>query len=228
MSYSEKYPEPVAKRVKQLCDEHRTVKDIADTLTRETGREYLPKSVRAYMKNHRITNGTGGCKFKKGNIPHTKGKKWDDYMSKDAQERSRATCYKKGDKPWNMVPVGTRIVRQSDNKAWIKFKEEDERGSRFCWKPEDRLVYEAETGNEIPEGMTVLHKNGDTLDCRFENLIVVPDAEATSILNRGLLSEDPEIMEAALATARIAVRANELTEMRRERKRRMKKNAEQN
>lgn len=227
MTYSEKYPEPVVNRIKELCAEHRSVADIAETITRETGREYLPNSVRAFMKNHKITNGTGGSKFKKGDVPFTKGKKWDDYLSKESQEKSRATCFKKGNRPHNTVPVGTRIIRQPDNKAWIKVMDEDSRGARFCWRAEDRIVYEATTGKGIPEGSAILHLNGDNLDCRFENLLLVPKEEATVLLRRGLLSEDPEIMDVALLTARIAVKTNALTEQRRERKRR-KKNAEQN
>lgn len=226
MNYSDKYPKEVVDRLRELCAEHRYTADIAEILTKETGREYSRKSVRAFMKNHNIPNGIGG-RFEKGHVPYTKGKKWDDYMSKESQEKSKSTCFKKGQKPPNMVPVGTRIIKPSDNKAWIKVMAEDSRGSRFCWRPEDRIVYESTTGKSIPRGYVLLHKNGDNLDCRFENLLLVPKAEATVLTVKGLLSEDPEIMNAALLTAKVAVKAKALTDKRREKKR-MEKDAEQN
>ena len=167
-------------RIVELADQHHTKPQIAEIISRETGRTYTIKSIVAFTKNHGIKTGNDG-RFKPGSEPFTKGKKWDDYMSKEAQERSLSTCFKKGSLPHNTAPVGTTIVHPDTNKAWVKVKEFDSRGSRFCWRERDRIVYESRTGKAIPPGMVVLHLNKDNSDDRFENLVVVRKQEGTII-----------------------------------------------
>ena len=107
--------------------------------------------------------------FKKGQTPPNKGKKWDDYLSKEQQERSRSTLFGKGHMPHNHVPVGTE-AKTTDGYWKVKVGEPKE------WKFKHILLWEEHHG-AIPEGMFVYFKDRNRDNVTIENLAITNRAD---------------------------------------------------
>ena len=109
--------------------------------------------------------------FKKGHVPYNKGKKWRYYMSEEAQENSRRTQYKKGvcrdDNP-RKRSAGYECLRSVKGRQCWWIKPDDGR----MMMPKHRYIWEKAFG-PIPKGHCVLFKDGDTLNCRLENLYLI-------------------------------------------------------
>lgn len=63
-------------------------------------------------------------------------------------------------------------------------------------KPLRRVVWEKHHG-DIPNDCMVIHLNGNRLDCRIENLAMIPKSFRPTVL-RYLKSNDPELTKAAI------------------------------
>ena len=107
--------------------------------------------------------------FKKGHVPPNKGKKWDEYLSKEKQELSRRTCFKKGQVPKNHKPLGYERVTV-DGYREIKVAEPD------VFVGKHRLLYEQHYG-PIPEGMNIVFIDGNKENITIENLRMESMAE---------------------------------------------------
>ena len=100
--------------------------------------------------------------FKKGYIPPNKGKKWDEYASKETQEKMRRTCFKKGQIPKNHKPVGWE--RKTKDGYWeIKVAEPR------TFKAKHRLLWEEHHG-PIPKGVNIVFIDGNPDNITIENL----------------------------------------------------------
>lgn len=107
--------------------------------------------------------------FKKGQTPPNKGKKWEDYLSKEQQERSRSTLFGKGHIPHNHVPVGTE-VKTTDGYWKVKVGEPKE------WKFKHIMLWEEHHG-AVPEGMFVYFKDRNRDNVTIENLAITNRAD---------------------------------------------------
>ncbi len=176
----------------------RTYAEMLEMLRNETGKNYTKQQINGYYKNHKLNSGMTG-RFKPGCIPTTKGKKWDDYMSKESQERSRSTCYKAGHTPDNRLPVGSIRVRGDG----YLIKKVQERGSQWDrWKPLHKLTWEEHNG-PIPKGMNVGFKDLNIKNCSIDNLYLLTKAENLRMNAKGFRSSIPEATEAGLNTIRL-------------------------
>lgn len=101
--------------------------------------------------------------FKKGHTPATKGKKWDDYMSKEKQENSRKGCFKKGQKSWNQKPIGHE--RKDVDGYWL-VKVAQPNVFRF----KHHVVWEQHHG-PIPKGIVISFKDGNPDNVTIDNLM---------------------------------------------------------
>lgn len=100
--------------------------------------------------------------FKKGHVPSNKGKKWDEYLSKEKQEAARSTCFKKGQMPKNHKPVGWE--RKTRDGYWeVKVAEPR------TFKAKHRLLWEQHHG-PIPKGVNIVFIDGNTDNITIENL----------------------------------------------------------
>lgn len=89
--------------------------------------------------------------------------------------------------------VGTIRVRKASGKPpfrVIKVRMEGSQNER--WRPYARVLWEQHKG-PIPPGWDVLHKNGETLDDRLENLVLGGDADRAFLAQERLrrLGRDP-------------------------------------
>ena len=217
---SEKYSPAIDAEIRAIVAEGHKDEETAKILTERTGVQYTMDQIKAYRTRMHIPSLNDG-KFAKGHIPYSKGKKWDDFIDKEAQERARKTCYKKGHKPYNTAPVGATAVR--DNREWVKYKDHDDEHHRFCWKQANRLELEKD-GVIVEKGAVILHLDGDPRSRDKDNYLICSKEEATSILHRNLVVPDKDIMQTVSLMTKVRLQEQKL---RKERKKERKKRAEQ-
>ena len=146
-------------------------------------------------------------RFKKGHVPAIKGRTWDDFgLPEETRSRMRATCFKKGNMPHNMVPVGTETMR-ADGYIWRKIAEPDK------WRPLHILIWE-EANGPVPEGMCVTFLDGDRSNADVGNLMLISRRE-NRIFNRPCAKErtdDAQLTKANIALRRIEEKIRKIEE----------------
>ena len=142
--------------------------------------------------------------FQTGIIPFTKGKTWDDFMSEAAQEKSRKTTFKKGNRPLNWKPVGSERVDVKDGYVLVKTEEPN------IWRPKHYVEWEKVNG-KVPEGKRFIFLDGDRTNCSPENLILVDYGIGAIMNNQGLYTEGSvELQEVGIATAELISKISNL------------------
>ena len=161
-------------------------------------------NVKANLKRRRgidlTTHINTGC-YRKGIAPANKGKKWDEYMSKEGQENSRRTCFKKGNIPINHREVGSNRVNV-DGYHEIKVEEPNK------WRLEHRVIYEQHYG-EISKGMKIIFADGNKDNLDISNLIAVSYAEELHLNKDGLRFNDKDLTETGLNITKIKLKLGE-------------------
>lgn len=199
--------------IRQHC--HGTGPAAMAALVNETfGTSFTPEQMKAYYGRNKLNSGLDG-RFKPGQTPANKGKTWAEYMTPEAQERSRATTFKPGHTPHNGgTPVGTIRIRH-DHKdrggrpyAWQKVAEPN------VWRMKHLVEWEEHRG-PVPEGYIVTFANGDTLNWHIDNLILETRPQH-AVKNRwGIHGYDMESAQAANTIADIKLASGKLKKRRR-------------
>jgi hypothetical protein len=121
-------------------------------------------------------------RFKKGQEPANKGKRLEEFMSKEGIERSSRTRFKKGQAPRSMKPVGYERIDSKDGYVYVKV----DSGRGFVLK--HRWLWEQAHG-EIPKGYVVTFIDGNKTNCTIENLRLISRREN---LMRNQCNDSPE------------------------------------
>ncbi len=120
-------------------------------------------------------------------------------MTPEAIEKSKATRFKKGDRPANEMQVGAVVV-SSDG---YKLRKKQMTGSLWeRWEFLHRAVW-VENNGPIPDGMMVSFRDSNPLNCDIENLMLITKSENAKINRRGLRFEDPDLTDAAVSMVRL-------------------------
>ena len=129
----------------------------------------------------------GGRKgwYKKGIVPHNKGKQLSDYLTPEQIEKMKSTQFKKGQKPHNARADGDLSWR--NGYCWIRISESN-------WKLLQRHVWETEKG-AIPAEHNIIFLDGDRKNCRIENLACVSNTE---LLDKNRLWQYPPELQRAI------------------------------
>lgn len=139
--------------------------------------------------------------FKKGHTPANKGKK----MSNELREKVKHTWYPKGHKPHNTLSDNDITIRQN-YKRNTKYKYI--RISKGNWELLARNNWEAKNG-PVPKGFNVILKDGDSLNCEYDNLELISNAE---LLNRNSIHNyPPELAKTILLRGAVNRQINKLT-----------------
>ena len=152
----------------------------------------------AFKKNRKISSGLTGW-YDRGHVPDNKGKRWDEFFSKEAQRRSRATCYSKGHRPHNELPVGAVIV---NGEGYLLKKVQETGIQRVRWQFLHRLVWEEEHG-PVPKGYAVVFADRDKMNCSLDNLVLISNRQRAVITKLGLHYWDRESLETAMKIAEL-------------------------
>lgn len=174
-----------------------TYKEIVAAYNRKFSEPITESRVKGYMANHKINNGLTG-RFKKGQIPHNKGK------HTPTVGRMAETQYKKGNLPHNTKPIGyERITKDGYIEVKIKMRP-SQPSCNDNFKLKHRIVWE-EVNGPIPKGYKITFLDGNRQNCSIENLALISDAEHLQMTRRNLRSEFPEISETGILIARAGI-----------------------
>lgn len=107
-------------------------------------------------------------RLKPGNVSWNKGKRQKDYMSKEMIERTKATRFKKGQRIYNEEYDGALSFRfDKTNRPYVYI-----RLAKAKWVLLQVYVWECTRG-PIPPGHVVAFKDGNSMDCTPENLMLL-------------------------------------------------------
>lgn len=162
---TEHYPnedcEVIAKYLDRTCN---SIKKRASDLKVKKSKEYISNLYREhYYNNPNVQKHT----FKKGDIPHNKGKKWDEWMKKEWLDNP--SLYKKGNIPYSMKPIGAERI---NSYGYIQVKI----ALPNKWKLKHRIIWEEKYG-EIPKGHDIHFRDGDRKNTNIDNLELVSKRE---------------------------------------------------
>jgi hypothetical protein len=158
--------------------------DLADMVNREFGTEFKHTQIRAYAKNHKLTNGLD-CRFQKGTTPPNKGKKGTHTPG------CEKGWFRKGERPVNVAKVGEERYRPKDGYVWMKVAEPN------IWRMKHRVVWEEAYG-KIPADMIVTFLDGDTTNTELSNLKLISRRVNQTLNKKGMRFDNPEYTEAAI------------------------------
>ncbi len=157
---------PIETLVSETGHSMRSIHAKAVRMGLSRSKEYLRRMGIERLRNH---PGAIANRFKKGNIPVTKGKGIRNYVSEEAYGRIKQSQFKKGREPYNSKPVGYESVRRDRRGVGYTYIKVE--GKRLM-VPKHRWLWEQAHG-EIPEGYVVTFIDGNTSHCVLENLQLV-------------------------------------------------------
>lgn len=185
-------------------------KELTELINKKFNRNFTVQQIKGYKANHHLSSGLTGH-FVKGQKSWNKGMKWDDFMSKESQERSRTTCFKKGNDPANMDAIGTEKWKSShpgrNDEGFLYVKVQDKHG-RFNWKAKHRLLYE-QTYGKIPKGHKVIFRDGNRHNITLENLALVSNSQMLILNRHSLIFEKQELTDVGINIAKVLDKVNE-------------------
>jgi hypothetical protein len=168
--------------------------ELADMFNKKFGTNITKTNIKNFRGNNHLSSGLTG-QFEKGHKPHNKGKKWDEYMSKEGQANSRKTTFKKGNIPKQHRPVGSERIN-IDGYIEIKVKEPNK------WDLKHRVIYRQKYG-EIPKGYNVIFLDGNKENLDISNLKVISKHDNLIMNENNLRFNDKELTESAYLIAQI-------------------------
>jgi hypothetical protein len=144
--------------------------------------------MQSFLGNHKLSSGRD-CRFRPGLIPHNKGKKGH------CPPGSEKGWFKPGEMPYAWRPVGTEIV---DSYGYVKVKIRNPR----TWKFKHRLIWEKAHG-KVPRGHVILFADGNKLNVRLDNLLLISRKELAVMNRLGLISAHKDLTKIGKSIADI-------------------------
>lgn len=175
-------------------------KEMAERCNEKFGTKWTQTGMKQFRARHGIKSGCTGW-YQKAHVPGTKGKTIEEICKYDPEKiaRVRATYFKKGGRPMNEMPVGTIVV----NSYGYKLRKKQMEGSIWeRWEFLHRAVWE-ESNGPIPDGMFIIFKDHNKLNCNIDNLVLINRAENCMLNNMNLRSEDPDLTMAGIQLVRL-------------------------
>lgn len=178
-----------------------TNQEITDLINKKYHTTLTTQQIKNYKHNHHYSSGLNG-QFQKGHIPANKGKKWDEYLTKEQQERSSKFWFKKGQKPLRFREVGSERI---NTYGYIEIKVSDPN----TWRLKHQVIYEQRYG-PIPEGFKVIFKDKNRLNVDIDNLALVSNSEELILNQEKLIYSSKELTESGILVAKLKDRQNKI------------------
>ena len=155
----------------------------------------------ALMRYHIKTGRTG--RYEKGSVPANKGKPMPQWI----REKCEASWFKKGQRPPNELPIGSRVFSKD---GYLMEKIRDDLKLKACerWRPVHQLLWEKERG-PIPEGYVVTFLDGDNTNITIENLALVSRRVHASMTHYKLRFKDADLTKAGIAMTELKLAIND-------------------
>jgi hypothetical protein len=155
----------------------RSYAEITDLFNKRFGLRGKKKltldQMRGVIKRYGLCNGRDR-RFRPGQIPHNKGKK--GYCPPGSEKG----WFRPGHRPQNWQPVGTERI---SSEGYVDIKIRNPR----TWKAKHRIIWEQAHG-KVPRGHAVIFADGNKLNIRLDNLLLVSRGELAVMNNLGLIS----------------------------------------
>lgn len=178
---------------------HRENKNLAELINKEFGLNFSTFQIKNWKKNHKVSSGLTGH-FEKGYAPPNKG------THPPTVGRMAETQFKQGDRPHNILPIGT-VRMKADGYLWKKIR--DDLPSRYCWKQVHRIIWEQANG-PIPKDKRLIFLDGNRENTTINNLALVTFAEVLELNQKHLVKQDRELTKIGINIAKIHVKQSEL------------------
>lgn len=105
-----------------------------------------------------------------GDVPPNKGKKWDDFLTKEKQEKiKRATHFQKGHKPMNTKQLGS-VQMGKDGYLRLKVRDAETNGKNKNYESLNRVIYEFFHG-DLQDNEVVIFVDGNIYNFHPDNLV---------------------------------------------------------
>ena len=187
MGYGIKWSDEEKEYLKKITPGHHYV-EIANMMNKEFNREFTVNQIKSAIGRYKLNTGFNG-RFKKGNVPHNKGKKGLYYKG------CEKTWFKKGQTPINHKPVGSERI-DLDGYTLIKVAEPS------VWKLKHRVIWEKANG-PIPKNYTVIFLDGDKSNTDINNLALVSRSELLIVNQKKLIKSDTELSKVGINIAKV-------------------------
>lgn len=139
-------------------------------------------------------------KYRIGIEPANKGKKWDEYLSKEQQEKAKRTCFKKGNIPQNHKEVGSERI-SVDGFVEIKVAEPSK------WQLKSRYLYEQYYNEKLTRNDVIIYLDGNKQNLDISNLKKISRAENLIMNHNNLRYNNKETTESAVVLAKMMKKA---------------------
>lgn len=183
-------------------------RDLTEMFNKEFGIELGVDKIKSFKQRNKLDSGLTGY-FEKGQAPFSKGKKWDDYVSKEGQANSRKTTFKKGNVPHGTRPIGSQYIDQ-DGYLYIKVKDKGPRfGGNGKWQQYHHLVW-IDAYGAIPKDKVVMFLDRNRSNFDIDNLKMISRQELSMINKYEIYKNDKDINLSLINLIRLINKYNEL------------------
>ena len=194
MGYGIKWSDEEKEYLKKITPGHHYI-EIANMMNKKFNREFTVDTIKNAIGRYKLNTGFNG-RFKKGNVPHNKGKKGLYYKG------CEKTWFKKGQAPTNHKEVGSERI-DLDGYTLIKVAEPS------VWKLKHRVIWEKANG-PIPKNYTVIFLDGDKSNTDINNLALVSRSELLIVNQKKLIKSDTELSKVGINIAKVQSKINKL------------------
>lgn len=171
-------------------------KEIAAEFSKRFPPGITESQAKSAVKRYHLKTGHTG-RFVKGQESHNKGVR----MSSEQYKLAEPTMFKKGNVPYNTLPIGTEL-ELPDGYIWVKIDNIPKAKKNVNWRQKHRLLWEQNFG-EIPDGYLVIFKDGDRRNFDLGNLACVSKQVNLQMARHHLRSDDADVTEACVNIATV-------------------------
>lgn len=189
----------------------KSIIELSKEINEKFGLNTTPDNIQNLKSKIRIREGfvfeparNDGC-IKKGHIPKNKGKKWDEYMSKESQAKAMKTTFKKRNISANNVPIGTERITKD---GYIEIKIKDGNLNKN-WVLKHRYIYEQHYG-KIPKNCKIIFLDGNRSNLNISNLKMISSAEELIMNRKKLRFNDEKLTETGHLISKIILKRSKL------------------
>lgn len=175
--------------------------ELTDLVNKEFNTKFTYNQIKGLKHRNKLDSGITGY-FKKGQVAYNKGLKQEEFMSKEAIERTRKTRFIKGQRSHNEVPIGHERTTP-DGYVEIKVRDAGLNQSTKNFELKHRYIWEQHYGEELDAQDVILFLDQDRKNFDINNLVKVSKADVARINQKRLFTNDIEINNAAISWAKL-------------------------
>ena len=194
MGYGIKWSDEEKEYLKKITPGHH-YREIVNMMNEKFNRQFTVNQIKGAIGRYKLNTGFNG-RFKKGNVPHNKGKKGLYYKG------CEKTWFKKGQVSINHKPVGSERI-DVDGYTLIKVSEPNK------WQLKHRVIYEKAYG-PIPSNMAVIFLDKNKRNFNINNLALVSREELAIINKNNFIKENAALSRAGVNVAKVKNKINKL------------------